>query len=111
MYHSHDTWYNKDMRNVKTLERKIGKIKEELMKLGDMRPGSVSVQTRSWGGEYYQLSYTHQGKGRTEYVSKKRRNDVETQIAEYKKFRDLTQAWIDLAIELCKLKAKLESDS
>lgn len=99
------------MREVKILERKIGKIKEELMKLGDMRPGSLSVQTRSWGGEYYQLSYTHQGKGRTQYVAKKRRKEVEAQIAEYKKFRDLTQEWVDLSIELCTLKYKLGSDS
>jgi len=110
MYHCNDTCYNKDMNDVKTLERKIGKIKEELMKLGDMRPGSLSVQTRSWGGEYGQLSYTHKGKGRTEYVSKKRHKDVAAQIAEFKKFRELTQEWVDLAIDLCKLKYKIDSD-
>jgi hypothetical protein len=98
------------MKEVKRLERRIAKIKEDLMKLGDMRPGSLSVQTRSWGGEYYQLSYTHRGKGRTEYVPKKRHKRVEGQIAVYKKFRDLTQEWVNLSIELCKLKSKLESD-
>jgi hypothetical protein len=54
-----------------------------------MRPGSLSVQTRSWGGEYCQLSYTHQGKGRTEYVPMEKRNEVERQIANYRKFREL----------------------
>lgn len=110
MYHYNDTCYNKDMSEVKSIERKIEKIKAELMKLGDMRPGSLSVQTRSWGGKYYQLSYTHRGKGRTEYVSKKRHEKVEAQLAVYKRFRELTQEWVDLSIELCKLKSSLDSD-
>ena len=49
------------------IERRIGKIKQALADLGDMRPGSLSAQTRSWGGRYWQLSYTHLGKGHTQY--------------------------------------------
>lgn len=44
------------MDKSKQIERKIEKIKNALMELGDMRPGSLTVQTRSWGGEYHQLS-------------------------------------------------------
>lgn len=40
------------MDRVKQVERKIEKIKNTLKELGDMRPGSLSVQTRSWGGNY-----------------------------------------------------------
>jgi len=98
------------MRKEKALERKIGKIKQALMELGDMRPGSVSVQTRKWGGEYAQLSYTHRGKGHTEYVPQERRKDVERQTANYKKFRKLTQEWTELSMELCKLKKEKSVD-
>jgi hypothetical protein len=94
------------MKKEAALERKIKKVKQDLMKLGDMRPGSISVQTRKWGGEYAQLSYTHRGKGHTEYVPEKRRKEVESQTADYKKFRKLTKEWIELSMELCKLKAK-----
>ncbi len=84
-------------------ERRIEKIKKALADLGDMRPGSLSTQTRSWGGQYGQLSYTHLGKGHTEYVPPERVKDVKRQIDNYRKFKDLTQEWVTLAIELCKL--------
>ena len=92
------------MDKAKRIERRIEKIKQSLAELGGMRPGSLSVQTRSWGGKYHQLSYTHQGKGRTEYVPPRRLGEVKRQLANYRKFRDLTQEWVSLALELCKLK-------
>ena len=95
------------MDKLRQIERRIEKIKQALAALGDMRPGSLSVQTRSWGGQYRQLSYTHLGKGHTEYVPQKRAKEVKRQIATYRKFRELTQEWVNLAIELCKLKTTL----
>ena len=85
------------------MARRIEKIKKALVDLGDMRPGSLSTQTRSWGGQYGQLSYTHLGKGHTEYVPPERVKEVKRQIDNYRKFKDLTQEWVTLAIELCKL--------
>ena len=96
------------MDGIRTIERRIEKIKRSLAKIGEMRPGSLSIQSRSWGGEYCQLSYTHRGKGHTEYVRKNQRKAVERQTANYRKFRELTQEWVDLAIELCKLKSQGE---
>lgn len=96
------------MDRIVQIERRIAKIKQELAKLGDMRPGSLSTQTRSWGGEYGQLSYTHQGKGHTEYVPKEKRKLVQKQLATYNKFRELTQEWVTLGIELCKLKLRTD---
>jgi hypothetical protein len=92
------------MDQAARIERRIGKIKQALAALGDMRPGSLSVQTRSWGGQYCQLSYTHLGKGHTEYVPPERVQELKRQLATYRKFRDLTQEWVNLALELCKLK-------
>lgn len=97
------------MDRIKQIERNIEKIKKTLLTLGDMRPGSLSVQTRKWGGEYHQLSYTHLGKGRTEYVPPEKVKEVKQQVAAYRQFKDLNQQWVNLAIELCKLKAEQES--
>jgi len=98
-------------KKIAAIERKVAKIKRELAALGDMRPGSLSVQTRKWGGEYCQLSYTHRGKGHTEYVPQARRKRVERQIANHRKFRAWMQEWVDLEIELCKLKLKWETQN
>ena len=96
------------MKTERGLERKIETIKRALMELGDMRPGSLTVQRRKWGGQYYQLSYSLRGKGHTQYVSKQERKRVERQTANYKKFRKLTQEWVELAMELCRLKTTRE---
>jgi hypothetical protein len=98
-------------KEIAAIERRVARIKRELAKVGDMRPGSLSVQTRKWGGEYCQLSYTHLGKGHTEHVPQARRKTVERQLASYQKFRKLMQEWIDLEIELCKLKLNLETEN
>jgi len=92
-----------------SLQREIEGIKRKLLALGEMRPGSLSMQTRKWGGQYWQLSYTHRGKGHTQYIAPKSRKAVERQIANYHKFRELTQKWIDAEIELCKLKLEEEA--
>jgi len=98
------------MDKIHTITRQIERIKAELMTLDDMRPGSLSVQSRSWGGQYWQLSYTHCGKGHTEYVREARREEVQRQVANYKRFRELTKEWVDLAIEQCKLRAGQGAD-
>ena len=90
------------------IEKRIEVIKAELMGLGDMRPGSLSTQSRSWGGQYCQLSYTHRGKGHTEYIQDDIREQTEQQLQNYKRFRTLTLEWVDRAIELAKIKAQLK---
>lgn len=98
------------MDKIHTITGQIERIKAELMALDDMRPGSLSVQSRSWGGQYWQLSYTHRGKGHTEYVREEKREEVQEQVANYKRFRELTKEWVDLAIERCKLQATQKID-
>ncbi|GMV93178.1 MAG: hypothetical protein AMXMBFR82_29560 [Candidatus Hydrogenedentota bacterium] len=48
------------------------------------------------------------GKGRTEYVPPARAKEVKRQLDNDRKFKELTQEWVTLAIELCKLKQTLE---
>ena len=95
-------------KNIAQIERRIEAIKAKLMGLGDMRPGSLSTQSRSWGGQYCQLSYIHRGKGHTEYIQGGIRAQTKQQLQNYKKFRALTMEWVDRAIELAKIKAQLK---
>ena len=58
-------------KNTGEPDKQIQAIKEELMAIGPMRPGTLTQQYRDPGqhaGAYYQLSYTHKMKSRTEYV-------------------------------------------
>ena len=105
MYRLYDTFMSK--RTTK-LEQRIEAIKMELMGLGDMRPGSLSTQTRSWGGQYCQLSYTHRGKGHTEYIQDDIKEQTKQQLQNYKRFKALTLEWVDRAVELAKIKAQLK---
>ena len=99
------------MEKIPDITRRVKQIKEELTALGDMRPGSLSVQSRKWGGEYLQLSYSHRGKGHTEYVRAENRAKVEGQLSTYTRFRELTKEWVDLELKRCKLKGNQESSS
>lgn len=94
------------MSQINTIERRIKAIKEELMAIDEMRPGSLTVQKRSWGGEYHQLSFSHKGKGRTQYVKEDNVEMVKNQIANYKRFRELTKEWVDLALQAAIIKEK-----
>ena len=68
---------------LKTLEKQIADLKEELLAVGPMRPGSLSRQYNVCGnpkcrckdpenpkkhGPYYQLSYVHRGQHTTQFV-------------------------------------------
>ena len=92
-----------------TIETEIAKIKKALLELGHMHPGSLSQQKRSRGGSsrggiYHQLSYSHAGKGHTKYVRPEDVPEVTQEIENYRRFRELTGKWVELAIELAKLR-------
>lgn len=106
-------------QRIQFLEEKIQEIKTQLLALGNMRPGSLSQQYNVCGkpgcrckdpknpkrhGPYYQLSYVHQGKSTTQFIRPELRATVRTQIATFKKFRKLTDRWVDLALTVAKLK-------
>jgi hypothetical protein len=98
------------MKKKTKLKREITKLKKQLSELGDMRPGSLTRQTRSWGKEYWQISYTHRGRGRTGYVSEENYERVKTETENYKRFKELCNTLIDKSIEYAKLLDK-EIDS
>ncbi len=100
---------------INQLEKRIEKLLEKLARIGPMRPGSISKQYRdreNQRGVYYQLSYTHKMRSRTEHVWPEHVKELRTEIAEYKKFKQLTGELIDLSIELSKEKiARLRNQS
>jgi hypothetical protein len=58
-------------------------------------------------GAYYQLSYTRQMKRRTEYVARENAREVRREVANYKRFKALSEEWVDLCIEHSRLRIKL----
>ncbi len=98
------------MKKSTKLKREIAKLKKQLNELGDMRPGSLTRQSRSWGKEYWQISYTHRGRGRTGYVSDENYSRVKRETENYKKFKEVCAILVDKSIEYAKLVDK-ETDS
>lgn len=86
------------------IEAAIATIKKKLMKLGRMHPGSLSKQKRPRGGEYHQLSYSYGGKGHTKYVRPEDAPELMQKLENYRSFRELTKKWVELEIELAKLR-------
>jgi len=99
------------MQELIHLEDEIRKIKEELLALTDMRPGSLTRQyhdRQNKKGGFWSLSYTYKMKGRTEYVRPEHVREIRRQITQFKKFKTLTARWVDLALELCRRKREME---
>ena len=105
--------------NQPQIEKRIERIKEELMALGPMRPGSLSRQYASCQkpgcacmdsinpkkhGPFYQLSFSHAGKSTTRFVRPGYVTKIKKELAAYKRFKKLTQDWVALAITLSQLR-------
>ena len=103
-----------ETQRLRAIENRIGRIKDTLATIGEMRPGTLSQQFRKSASgtlAYWQLSYTHRMKSRTDYVRPDCVPQTRRQVQAYKKFKKLVDEWVDLAIEYAKLKAKLGSDN
>ena len=94
-------------KNLKEIQAEIETVKQEIMALGIMRPGSISLQTRQNGKQYYQLSYTFQKKGRTEYIRPEFKEQVDLQNEQFRKFKALSDALIQLNIDYSRLEMEL----
>src|SRR2546427_3088038 len=109
-------------RQLESLQARIQKIKEEIAILGELRPGSLSRQYNVCGnpdcrckakppkkhGPYYQLSFTWQGRSKSQFVRTEDLPDVKKQLRNYKRLRELVDMWIGLGMELSRL--RLEQD-
>ena len=97
--------------NLSQIETKIAAIKRELKSIGDMRPGSLTVQykiPKKKFGPFYQISYTHKMKSKTNYVRPKFVKRLKAEIKTYKRFKYLVEKWVDLAIKRSQMAMKLD---
>jgi len=88
-------------------EEKIRSRVASLAKLGAMRPGTLTVQYRNPSERktpFHQISYTHKGRSRSEYVRPENLTAVRREIQTYKTFRRLVEEIIDLSLEASRLR-------
>lgn len=110
----HKLYYNKKevdlQKRIIQIKQRIKQIKQKLLNIDEMRPGSLTIQykqPKEKKGGFYQISYTHKMKSRTEYVRPQFVKDLELQISNFKKFKELIREWTDLALEYSQLKIKI----
>ena len=95
---------------IKNLELKVEKKQAEIAQLGPMRPGSMTTQYRDSKektGEFYQLSYTHLSKSRSELIRPEHVKIIRVELKTYQKYKKLSGELLDLCIELSKAKLTL----
>src|SRR5208337_4417500 len=112
--------------SIQQIEQGIQRIKAELAALGDMRPGSLSKQYNVCGkpgcrckdpenpqrhGPYYQLSWVHAGKSTTQFIRRPFLAQVKAELATYKRFRQLTDEWVELALQAAKMKLQAAKEA
>lgn len=103
-----------DKEKILQIEQRIAEIKRELSELGAMRPGSMSVQYKDptiQSGPFNQLSFPRGARSRTEHIREEYVDEIRTQTANYKKFKDLSAEWISLSIEHSRLKMGYKSSN
>ena len=106
-------------KQIRQWEAHIAKIKAQLQIHGPMRPGSLSRQFNVCGkagcrckdpkhprrhGPYYQLNYVFRGKKTSKFIRREVLSQVRMELANYKKFRRLTDQWIGLALKIAESK-------
>jgi hypothetical protein len=112
--------------SIQQIERRIEQIKTQLAALGDMRPGSLSQQYNVCGkpscrckdpenpqrhGPYYQLSWVHRGKSTTQFIRRPFVSQAKVELATYKIFRQLTEEWVELALQAAKMRLQAAKEA
>ncbi len=109
-----------DAKREAEIERQIEKVKRELFALGELRPGSLSMQYNVCGslgcrckatpprkhGPYYQVSFSRKGKSSTKFVRKEDLPAIRKKLKNYEKLKALMDRWIDMATELSNKRLK-----
>lgn len=99
---------------LRRTEKQIERIKQQLVELGPIRPGSITKQYRlpkEKKRPFYQISYTHQMKSRSEYVRQENLQALRQETRNFRKFRELTDRWVSLAIKASQLRVKQANQS
>lgn len=101
-------------KSIKELNREIEKIKQQLLQLGPIHPGSISQQYHACGnhscrchdpvdpkkhGPYSKLTYSHAGKSRCRFVRPECVEVLGQRLENHKTFRKLVARWVELSIQ------------
>ena len=86
--------------SCRIIQRKHAGVEADLV---PMRPGRLAQQKRKdrngkLYGSYWQLGYTYKMKSRSHYVSDNLLKTVREQTDAYRRFKSLTEEWLDLAL-------------
>jgi hypothetical protein len=103
---------------VQDIDEQILHLKHQLLKLGPLHPGSLSRQYQVCGkpgckcmdpqksrphGPYSKLTYVYHGKFTCRFVRAGSLKEITALVATFKRFRQITDEWIALAIQRAKL--------
>ncbi len=106
-------------KDITKLQNRIEKIKQKILNIGDIKPGSISEQYNVCGtpgcscknkkdpkkhGPYYYLSYTFNGNSVTEFVKKEDLRVIRKSLDNYRSLKSLTNQWVELSIRISRLK-------
>ena len=103
---------------LQALEGRIQRIKAELSRLGELRPGILSKQYNVCGtlgcrckatppekhGPYYQLSWSRKRKSATRFVRRPDLPAVREQIKNYRRLQQLVDEWVGASLEICEIR-------
>jgi hypothetical protein len=103
-----------------SLEKRILKIKQQIGELGDLRPGTLSQQYNVCGspgcqckasppikhGPYYQISFSRHGKSSSQFVREDDLPEVQRQLENHRRLRELVDEWITLSAQLSSLRLR-----
>lgn len=94
-------------RTLENIEKDIRALKQRLARTGNMRPGTLSIQYRNPKKQrtpFHQISFTHQGLSRSQYVRPENLMAIKQEISTYRRFKSTVQALVALSIEASRLR-------
>jgi len=94
---------------IKKIEGQIERIKQNILVLGPMRPGSITKQYRFPKEKlrpFYQISYTYHMRSRSEYVRPENVVALRKETSNFKRFKKLIDRWVELELTVSQLRVK-----
>ncbi len=92
---------------LRRIEKQIERIKQDLLAIGPMRPGSITRQYRlpkEKKRPFYQISYTHMRRSHSEYVRPDNLQVLRQETKNFRKFRKLVDRWVALTLKQSQLR-------
>jgi Family of unknown function (DUF6788) len=104
--------------SIQSLERRRNDIAQQIAGLGDFRPGSVTAIRKKCGkancccleehhpghGPHWRLTYKIEGRTYTESLTGAAIQKAEGEVAEFRKFQELSREFIEVNTAICQLR-------